>query len=224
MNDLKERRKILLAAIALLFIIFALRLFYLQVLSADFAATANKNVVKRQVLEPSRGIVYDRNGKIYVTNSPIFDLSIVPNDLQIPDTSLIENYLHLDRETIRKRIHAAIDYNKHKASIFEKQISPEVYTTLQEHLWQTKGISTVVRTTRNYLYPVGANFLGYISEVNKKDIGKSEGYYEQGDLKGTSGLESKYETYLRGRKGVRMTLVVWMPICNSLAKRLWQTK
>ncbi|MCZ2357362.1 MAG: penicillin-binding protein 2 [Bacteroidia bacterium] len=203
MQDLKERQFVFMGIIAFVFFIYILRLGYLQLLSPDYARDAERNVVKRIVLEPSRGIIYDRKHRVYVTNTPIYDLMIVPKELFIPDTSIFERYLHLSRETIRKRIEYAKAYSMLKPSLLEKQISADLYAPLQEHLWQCRGVYTVLRNARNYLYPVGANYLGYISEVSKRDIELFENYYTQGDLIGTSGLERYYEKYLRGKKGVR---------------------
>lgn len=207
MNELRERRIILLIIFGVIIAVFVGRLFYLQILSQDYSASADKNVIKRQVLEPTRGVLYDRQMRVFVTNAPIFELNIVPRDLSMPDTQVFTRYLRLDRDQLKRRVKLATDYSRHKASVLERQIDAQSYTALQEHLWATKGINTLVRTTRNYLYPVGSNFLGYISEVNKKDIEKSGGYYSQGDLIGTSGLERQYESYLRGRKGVRNIMV-----------------
>ncbi|MFN8922017.1 MAG: peptidoglycan glycosyltransferase, partial [Sphingobacteriia bacterium] len=85
----KERRLLLLAMFGLVSLVFIVRLFYLQVVSDDYAAKAKNNVIKQQVLLPSRGIIYDRNGKIYVTNDPIFNIYIVPSELYIPDTAAL---------------------------------------------------------------------------------------------------------------------------------------
>lgn len=206
MQNYKERRIVILGLFLILFGVFALRLFYLQVLSSDYASKADENAIKRRVLQPARGIIYDRTGRIMVTNVPIFELSITPRDLRIPDTSLLERHLGLDRKTIRQRIEAARSFSKVKASLFERQISAERFTRFQEHLWQFEGIEPNVRNTRVYLYPVGAHLMGYINEVDKNMIKNSSGYYQMADLVGRTGIERNYEPELRGRKGVKMTL------------------
>lgn len=207
MHKLRERRKVVMAAIGAVCLLYVGRLFYLQVVSEDFAKRAELNVVKEHVIPPSRGVVYDRSQRIIVTNTPIFDLLITPNELYIPDTSIFERYLRLDRATVRARIAQAYKYSRHKPSFLEKQIAPDVFYALQEHLWKCRGITVVSRISREYLYPVGANFLGYISEVNKKDVERSQGYYRPGDLIGAAGLERAYEDVLRGRKGVEKVKV-----------------
>lgn len=188
------------------FFVLGARLFYLQVISDDFSMRAQKNVVKRKILQPSRGIIYDRNGEMFVTNTPSFDMVIVPGELRMPDTSVFVHYLGVSQDVFHKRLVSAQQYSTLKPSIVEKYISFNKFYGLQEHMWKYEGITFEKRFTRDYTIPVGANFLGYISEVNKKDIDKSSGYYQQGDLIGTSGLERHYEAELRGRKGVKMVL------------------
>ncbi|MDW8333975.1 MAG: penicillin-binding protein 2 [Bacteroidia bacterium] len=207
MRELRERRTKIVAVIGAVCLLYGLRLFYLQVISEDFAKRAELNVVKEHVILPSRGVIYDRAMRIMVTNTPIFDLLITPNELYIPDTTIFERYLRLDRATIRTRIAQAFKYSRHKPSFLEKQIAPDVFYALQEHLWKCRGITVVSRISREYLYPVGAHFLGYIGEVSKKDVERSQGYYRPGDLIGTSGLERAYEELLRGRKGVEKVKV-----------------
>lgn len=203
-----ERRIYVLQGIfGVVVLVYIARLFFLQVVSSDYAASASRNATKRVVLEPTRGILYDRNERLYVTNTPIYDISIVPSELFIPDTTVLEKYLGLSRQDIRKRIEEARRYSPHKASLFEKHIDATVFAPLQEHLWQMSGVYAQVRNTREYLFPVGAGFLGYISEVDKRDIERSQGYYRQGDLIGRTGIERHYEQFLRGRKGVKTVLV-----------------
>jgi penicillin-binding protein 2 len=57
-----------------------------------------------------------------------------------------------------------------------------------------------VRNIRGYPFDAGAHVLGYINEVNQDDIERNKEYVS-GDYIGAAGLESEYETYLRGKKG-----------------------
>jgi len=206
MRQFRERKNYFLGFIILTFVVLAGRLFYLQIISTDFSTRAQKNVVKRKILQPSRGIVYDRYGEMIVTNTPSFDMVIVPGELKMSDTAAIGRYLGITQPVLHNRLVAARAYSPLKPSILEKYISFNRFYGLQEHMWKYEGISFEKRFTRDYMQPVGANYLGYISEVNPKDIENSSGYYQQGDLMGTSGLERYYEAELRGRKGVKMVL------------------
>ncbi len=59
---------------------------------------------------------------------------------------------------------------------------------------------------REYPRKVGGNLLGYVGEVNQRDIDRDD-YYRMGDYIGKSGVESAYEEVLRGTKGVKITEV-----------------
>jgi penicillin-binding protein 2 len=206
MQSLSERRYIILGIIASIFLVFAVRLFFLQVLSPEFSASAQDNVVKKKVIQPSRGILYDRHGEIYVGNEPIFSLAVTPAQLTIPDTSVLRRYLNMPQQKLDKRIQEAVNYSRKQSSVIRSHIDARLYAGLQEHLWMFDGVETRVHNTRNYQKQIGANYLGYISEVDSQDIKASEGYYEQGDMIGRSGLERQYEELLRGDKGVKMIL------------------
>src|SRR5690606_26726004 len=58
-------------------------------------------------------------------------------------------------------------------------------------------------------YPdsIAPQLLGYIQEVNDKDIERSEGFYRPGDYIGASGIERSYEELLRGQRGVKNQMV-----------------
>ena len=206
MQNLKDRRITIVVIISSILLLFIGRLFFLQVLSTDYAALSQDNIVKKVVLNPARGILYDRNGQIIVTNKPIYDLKVTPKELYIQDSSIFDRYLNMPRKQLRQKIQEARDYSMEKPSLFIQQISGTQYARLQEHLWKCDGLNTVVRNTRKYRVRSGANFLGYINEVDSGDIRQSSFYYDGGDYAGRSGLERYYEQYLRGDKGVRMLL------------------
>ncbi|MFN8923122.1 MAG: penicillin-binding transpeptidase domain-containing protein, partial [Sphingobacteriia bacterium] len=110
--------------------------------------------------------------------------------LKMPRRKLLETLAHAEA------------YNRFKKSLLKGFVSTDIYYGLQEQLWKYKGIYIDVRNTRNYTYPVGANYLGYISEVNEGDLA-ADGYYKSGDLIGKTGIERRYEKLLRGKKGVK---------------------
>ncbi len=189
--------------------IFIGRLFFIQVLTNDFAGKANRNVFKYKVTTPPRGNIYNRYSEIYVSSSPIFDMLITPRELRIADTTALYQYLDLSPDEVRRGIQKAAQYSSFKESIFARNIEPRVYGPLQEQLWNSGGISFQGMNKRYYQYPVGANILGYISEVDSSEIKAAalEGVrYYIGDLIGKSGLERSYEDLLRGQQGVKVVM------------------
>ena len=125
------------------------------------------------------------------------------------DTAKFCNLLHITKETFVANLNKDwknIRFSKTVPFIFLRQISPEVCARLLENLYEFPGFEVELRSTRSYPQHAGAHVLGYISEVNEKQVETSEGIYENGDYIGSSGLELAYEKELRGKKGVELVL------------------
>jgi penicillin-binding protein 2 len=73
-------------------------------------------------------------------------------------------------------------------------------------LFNYPGFYGQKRTIRKYPEPVAAHVLGYIGEVDNRDI-KRDSSYKQGDYIGKLGLEKEYENELRGKRGTKIMLV-----------------
>jgi penicillin-binding protein 2 len=97
-------------------------------------------------------------------------------------------------------------YSTYKPSLFIKQISAKDYAILQEKLFRYKGFFVQIRTLRSYPESSAAHILGYVGEVNDKMVEKNP-YYKSGDYIGISGIEQSYEELLRGKKGVKISMV-----------------
>src|SRR6476469_4502311 len=66
-------------AIIVTFTLFALRLWFLQILNgAELRQFSEQNSIKETKILAPRGIVYDRNGEILVENLPGFEATISP--------------------------------------------------------------------------------------------------------------------------------------------------
>ncbi|GAB4415738.1 MAG: penicillin-binding protein 2 [Bacteroidia bacterium] len=189
-----------MAAVILLYIG---RLFTIQVLSEEYAERAERYVVKTKPILPPRGNIYNRYGEIYVSNEPMFNMLITPQELYIPDTAVLERALGMSREEIRRTIARA---PWRKESDFARYIDTRTYGELQEQMWNFQGISFTASTKRSYRQPVGANILGYISEVSQEEIDASEGAYRPGDMIGKAGIERSHDAQLRGTQGERKVI------------------
>ena len=70
-----ERRKYVIGGIVLVIAcIYVVRLFSLQVLNDDYKQHADGNAFLKKTQYPSRGLIYDRNGKLLVFNQPAYDV------------------------------------------------------------------------------------------------------------------------------------------------------
>ena len=207
MNSFFARKFVVQGIFIVLTAVLIARLFYIQVISDEYILSAENNVIRRLPIYPARGVILDRYEKILVQNEPVYDLMIIPREVKAFDTLEFCKLIGIDKAGFDKRFKKARTYSPYKASIFEKQLSVQIYGSFQEKLSNFSGFFVQNRTVRRYPDSIAAHFLGYIGEVNQKVIEKSKGFYNQGDYHGITGIEKSYEELLRGQRGVQNLMV-----------------
>ena len=201
-----NRKYVIMALIVLATLGLLVRLFIIQVIKSSYRLSADNNVLRYVPQYPSRGLIYDRNGKLIVFNQAAYDLMVVPSQVIKIDTSGFCDLLGISADLFRKQMKAAINYSRRAPSVFLKQVSNETYARFQEKLFMYPGFYVQPRTLRKYSKPVASHILGYVSEVDDGII-RNNPYYKPGDYIGKSGIEESYEKDLRGRRGVKIFLV-----------------
>ncbi len=183
------------------------RLFYLQISNGTtYEAISNR---QRTVLEPipaTRGLIYDRNGRVLVTNVPTFAVKIrpadLPNAMRDPVVARLAALLAMDPSDI----HTAIDSNP--GSTFDlvrvaQDVERETAQLISEASFELPGVEVTVEARRQYADgPLMSHLLGYTGPVSAEQIGelRPKGY-QPDDLLGKMGLEAQYEADLRGTYG-----------------------
>lgn len=186
------------------FLVLLAQLFNLQVISGKYAQLAMDNAVYPKIIYPERGIIYDRKGKAILNNSVMYDLMVTPSAVKNIDTLELCSIMGIDTSEFKKRIREAIFKNGYvRPSIFEDLLPLDLQAKFEENSWKFPGFVLVQRPVRTYPFNAGAHIMGYIAEVNQKQIEKSGGFYRMGDYIGQNGLESYYEQVLMGQRGVQ---------------------
>ena len=208
-NDRFQHRKLIIGGlIALVVLIYIVRLFDLQIIDDSYQDKADSNAFLKRVEFPVRGLIKDRNGKILVFNKPAYDVMIVMREINELDTLDFCNTLGINIENFNSRIKEIknrVGYSSYTPQAFMNQLSAAEYGVLQEKLFLFRGIYIQKRTLREYNYPNAALLLGSIGEVSKKTI-LDDNFYIAGDFAGQNGIELTYEKELRGEKGVEILL------------------
>ena len=189
------RYVVFVAAIAILG-----RLFYVQLIDDSYKARAASNIMRSYVEYPMRGEVLDRRGEYLIRSRICYDVMVVTRDIPKEgfDSVRLAAILNISMDKLRRELHRAgpRSYTPH---LVVGYLSQEAKLIFDEN--EFKGFYTRFRTAREYPRQVGGNLLGYVSEVRPEDIEKWK-YYSAGDYIGIGGVESAYETLLRGEKGV----------------------
>ena len=208
-----DKRKYVIGGVAIaIVVIYTIRLFTLQIMSEDYKKNADSNAFLKQIEFPSRGAIYDRNGKLMVYNSPSYDIMVVMKEQEGRlDTMDFCNSLGITKEAFEKRMETIKDrsknpgYSRYTQQLFMSQLSDKDFSVFQEKMFRFPGFYVQKRSVREYAYPYAAHVLGDVGEVSPSDI-EDDDYYQPGDYIGKLGLEKHYEKELRGTKGVKIML------------------
>jgi penicillin-binding protein 2 len=178
--------------------------FYLQIFEGKkLYVSAENNKGSANIIVPDRGIIYDKNFKKLVSNSPAFDLvcdrahfseSSPQISKEILDIASIfsqgsEDIENKIRSSDASQVLVAEDISHENLLVLETRISSIPFCQIQQN------------TARNYLYgSVFSQVLGYTGRINKEEYSNLTGYSINGYI-GKTGLEKYYESYLRGKAG-----------------------
>ncbi|MGV3640293.1 MAG: penicillin-binding protein 2 [Adhaeribacter sp.] len=208
MKYLENRKYVIQAIFFIVGAVFAAKLFFIQVLNSEYKHAAEANAIKRIVEYPFRGLIYDRNGKLLVQNTPVYDLMVVPKEIKDIDTLRFCQLFNVPLEEFRLKIKTAKAFSYVKPSPFLQKLTTEEFARIQDNLVDFPGFYINARTVRGYPHQSLAHALGYIGEVSPAQLEDSAfSAYESGDYLGISGIERQYESYLMGRKGVKYRMV-----------------
>ncbi len=209
-----ENRKIVISGILIaVVLVYLIRLFLLQISTDDYKKNADSNALLKKIEYPSRGAIYDRNGKLLVYNQPVFDVLVTMNELKDLDTLDFCRTVKIDKEFFKSRMEEVKNrsknpgYSRYTPQIFLSLLTAEECGVLQEKLFKFPGFEVQQRNIREYSSGLAAHVLGDIGEISSRELEKdSDEYYNPGDYIGKSGLERYYEKQLRGTKGVQILL------------------
>ncbi len=180
------------------------RIFYLQIVEYEvYAALGQENFVRQEYVDPARGLIYDRNGKLIVDNEPIFSITITPSLFDKSNIPLLASLLGVSDSLLTAKVQEAQKYSWYRTSRLFTEIDFPTFSAIQENIWQLPGIGHQIESKRHYPTDMDASHvLGYLREANEREYHQSA-TLRLGDKIGKSGLEMTYEDTLRGELGIR---------------------
>ncbi|MCC5945400.1 MAG: peptidoglycan glycosyltransferase [Bernardetiaceae bacterium] len=216
-----EARKYIIQFVILIgIIIYAIKLLSVQVLTEEHRLRAENISIHAIPEYPTRGLIYDRTGKLLVSNQPVYDIEIIGRKLEIKDTLAFCELFSIDTAYLHKKLSKAnYGLQRFKRTLFIKQLSAVDYARIQDRLSDIRGLYPVPRTIRTYPLSCFASGLGYVKEIDQFMLDKDTlNYYKRGDLIGRSGLEASYEKDLRGKRGVHYIMYDRLGIARGAYK------
>ena len=189
------------------------RLVHLQLLEHDvWAAEAEKNITKHIRLPATRGLIRDRLGKVIAKNRPAYNVYLTPQLLDAEHIDAIAKLMGFDddqKHDLVQRLLAVPERRRSHLVEIYSDITRDQFAALEMHKRELPGLQVLAVPVRTYPFgSLGAHAVGFLNEVSAEDIAHyPDRDYRSGDYIGRSGIESAWESYLRGVDG-ELTVVV----------------
>ncbi|MBI5470856.1 MAG: penicillin-binding protein 2 [Ignavibacteriae bacterium] len=205
-----EKRRVLYVVFSLLFLLLFYRLYELQLIYRDvYGQQAQENSIRVIPKEPIRGYMYDRNNRLVVDNRASFTVTVMPYEFDRKKIPFLASLINLSPEEIKAAIDRGAMYNRFIPAKVKRDVDQKTVAALEENRDKLPGVDYQIESTRTYTTPAHAShILGYTKEISEWQLSRSDPEeYAQGDVVGSSGVEAKYETAIRGKKGAEYSTV-----------------
>lgn len=203
----RNRVKYFYAVTLIFFGVIVARLVFLQILNgAELRRFSDNNRLKKEKLFASRGIIYDRNGQVIVDNRASFDVVLLSQYYNFTNANnkRLAKALNMPVEELEKKIARVSKNPSFYPLLLKSDVPKDVIASIETDPEGFQGVDIEVNVQRRYPQgDVAAQVLGYIGEVDKREIASdTKKKFEPGDYIGKMGIERQYDEQLRGRNGV----------------------
>lgn len=203
-GDFHRRLMILRVGLLLVVALLGLRLWHLQVREGPYYRDLSENNRTRQVLlEPARGLIYDRHGVLLANNVPSFSLYVTLDEVKDRELLIgqLSELLGLDPTLIRKKLSGK--GGKLLPRKVKDRMTLRDAVLIESHRLELRGVMVQVESQRNYPGGVtAAHLLGYVGEISAEQLEKPEfSGLHQGSVVGQYGVEKSFDRHVRGQAG-----------------------
>ncbi len=184
-----HRRKILIVTVGAILLILGLigQLGYLMIVRSEpYSEMADELHQRERTIKAARGEIVDRNGTVIATNRTVCTVSVIFNQVEDREKviKVLSKELDLSEIEVRKKVEKRSSREIIKTNV-DKKIGDQI------RKYNLAGVKVDEDYKRYYPYhSLASKVLGFTGADNQ----------------GIIGLEVKYESYLKGRDGVILTL------------------
>ena len=204
LGEIQRRLVVLRVGLLLVVALLGLRLWHLQIREGPYYRDLSENNRTRSViLEPARGLIYDRTGVLLANNVPSFTLYVsledVPNREELIER--LANLIGLDPDLVTKKL--SVKGARQLPRRVKDRLTLREATLIESHRLDLPGVMIQVESQRNYLDGVTASHvLGYVGEVSAEQLERPEfEELHQGSIVGQYGVEKYFDQIVRGKAG-----------------------
>lgn len=185
-------------------------LYQLQILEYDaYQTRSNGNRIKLLPVPPTRGVIYDRNGKVLAENLTYFGLYIIPEKAENLEKTLddIRALVGLSDEELEQFSKERKRSSRYTPILLKPNLNEEQMARFAVNQHHFPSVDVHPYFKRNYPYgDMMTHILGYVAKINDKDKKRLEEEESFGNYAGTTdigklGIEKYYEKQLHGTTG-----------------------
>lgn len=202
-----NRRCITILIFMIILIIFLIsRLTFLQWINHDhFTTLSQKNWLDLVPLEPTRGLIYDRNGVLLAENIPVYGLDVIPNKItNMPKTLAdIAKIIPLSDDDIAQFHRELKEHRRFDEVTLKMRLSEDEVARFSENQYHIPGVQIKARLIRHYPFVSSlSHVLGYVGRINIDELKEIDATnYSASNYIGKLGIEKYYEDELHGSVG-----------------------
>jgi len=204
-----NRLRWLKVIIIITFLLLFARYWYLQVIRGpEYFILSEQNRIRVTTLPAARGLVLDRYGNLLAKNRPSYNIVLYRSNISGKIEEIAE-FLGLEKGFIKERIEKYSDIPISEPVIIMEDIPFEALAKIEPRMIDYPNLAVEVEPMRDYpLCDEMVHILGYVGEVSEAEI-ESNIFpgVESGDLVGKSGIERRYDNFIRGIEGERTDVV-----------------
>jgi penicillin-binding protein 2 len=186
----------------MILVLLGLRLWQLQIRDGVYYQDlARDNRTRSIVLEPARGLLFDRHGELLANNIPSFQLYLSLEDVQDRDVVLsrLPEYIDVNVQAISEKL-----ATKRRGRVKIKNgLTLKEAALIESHRIELPGVVIQPEYQRNY--PLGtyaSHVIGYVGEISESQLKDPEFLDVQaGRIIGQYGVERTLDTHLLGEPG-----------------------
>ena len=219
-NNFFKRIALLYVFFGFLFLLFLYRTFTLQISSyTDYELASIENKTKEMLIQPKRGIIYDRNGEIIVNNVPSYSLITKPSQIGNIESHIeaIKVFIDISDDDA---LHAKENYKRiaklNRELTLKNNLTMEEIARFETRRHKFPNTFIDERYSRFTLYPeLFSHSIGYVGNLNDDDLEQilheqnlkpkeTIFVYSNGYIRGMTGIENIYDKKLRGTYGKKV--------------------
>jgi len=207
-NGERIRFQVAVYLVVTVFVVLLLRLWFLQLIRGEtYRNLSENNRIRLEDIASTRGIIYDRHGRILVDNRPAFKLAVVPEDIRDFQKTLyqLSSTLEVDQTQFIEKVRHAPKGAPFRPILLSRDMTRDQVAAVETQRFHLPGVMVQIEPRRSYERPsFAAHLIGYLGEIEEAQL-KDRRYrgYKMGDYLGKYGVELEWEDLLKGQRGGR---------------------